>query len=131
MKSARTVLIVDDDTLTVRLLEFVLRSAGLNVLCLHDGRSALDAVREHRPDLVLADVAMPEMCGDELCRTIKDDPLTRQTLVALMSSDELAGWDTLGAVWFVRKPLDVCALGARVLEVLGGPDPPDAMAAFA
>ena len=65
-----SILVVDDDPFIARLLEIELRAAGYDVRVADDGEQALEAARERCPELVLADVMMPNMDGFELTRQL-------------------------------------------------------------
>jgi len=74
VSSPRTVLYVEDEAPLRGLVEFWLVDAGYRVLLAADGVEALAIVRAERPDLVITDAMMPNMTGDELVETMKDDP---------------------------------------------------------
>jgi CheY-like chemotaxis protein len=81
-----TILIADDQPALRRLLSVVLGKA-FTILETEDGPSALEAVRRHRPNVVLLDVMMPgEMNGLQVLDAIKADPATRDTLVAMVTA---------------------------------------------
>ena len=80
----RSLVLVVDDTESVRsLVHRLLTSDGHEVVMAADGAAALDAVQQHRPDVVLLDVDMPTMGGLEVCRRLKADPSTRLTPVVI------------------------------------------------
>ena len=108
-----TVLIADDEQ-HIRLLIGQtlegLEDEGVVIRTAADGSAALDAVREHRPELVFLDVTMPIVGGFEICRTIKLDPdLGGTTVVMLISRgqvyDREAGLAS-GADRYLTKPFD-------------------------
>ena len=70
----RSLLLVDGDARSLRVLEVSLKKAGFLVTTATNGRDALEKVRVARPDLILSDTEMPEMDGFELCRSLKADP---------------------------------------------------------
>jgi two-component system response regulator HydG len=70
---AKRVLVVDDDAVTRSGLERVLRSQGFEVLVAQDGSDALGVVELQKPDLVVTDLKMPKMNGDELLRELRRD----------------------------------------------------------
>ncbi len=114
-----TVLVTDDDPQLLLLTAELLRSAGYEVLEAATGKECLEAVRTHHPDLVLLDVVLPDMTGVEVCRRIKADQQTRDTLVILVSglqvsSDSQADGLNVGADGYLIKPIPSKELLARV-----------------
>ena len=123
--SAESLLVVDDDPFIARLLEIELRAAGYDVRVASDGAQALTAAQERVPDLVLADVMMPNMDGFELTRRLRLDERTAGAKVILLtarglSADRLEGF-AVGANEYVIKPFDTPELLARIGEVLARP----------
>lgn len=81
-----TILIVDDQPDIRRLLQVTL-SKSYNIVQAEDGMTAMEAVRQHRPKIILLDVMMPgEMDGLQVLEKIKGDPQTRNILVAILSA---------------------------------------------
>jgi diguanylate cyclase (GGDEF)-like protein len=117
-----SLLVVDDDPFIARLLEIELRAAGYDVRVAADGAVALEAARERCPDLVLADVMMPNMDGFELTRRLRQDPRTATVSVIMLtarglSADKLEGF-AIGADDYIVKPFDTPELLARIRGVL-------------
>jgi PleD family two-component response regulator len=117
-----SLLVVDDDPFIARLLEIELRAAGYDVRVAADGSVALEAARERCPDLVLADVMMPNMDGFELTRRLREDPRTAGVSVIMLtarglSADKLEGF-AIGADDYIVKPFDTPELLARIRGVL-------------
>ncbi|ODT85363.1 PleD family two-component system response regulator [Phenylobacterium sp. SCN 70-31] len=115
--SAR-ILVVDDIESNVRLLEAKLSAEYYEVLTAQDGPTALALAAAELPDIVLLDVMMPGMDGFDVCRRLKDDPLTRHIPVVLVTAldgraDRVAGLEA-GADDFLTKPIDDVMLFARV-----------------
>ncbi len=80
----QTILVVEDSLLILELVEEVLQAQGYEVLRATDGLVALEAVRRRRPDLILLDIRIPGVDGEEVARRLKSDPATRRIpLVAL------------------------------------------------
>jgi phosphoserine phosphatase RsbU/P len=117
-----TVLVVDDELPNRLYLKKLLTSYGCKVLMAPDGSAALEMVRTHRPDLVLADVVMPNMDGFELCGAIKELPATREIPVIMVTAkghiDDLKKGFDLGAMDYIRKPFDARELVLRVGNAL-------------
>ncbi len=112
------VLVVDDEAPIRDILSFYLKRAGYQVLLAENGRMALEEMAKLRPDLILSDLRMPEMAGDELCQAVKGDPRTRDTFFVLVSAlDGLAskiGGLNLGADDMISKPFHAQEVMAKV-----------------
>lgn len=117
-KPPADILIVDDVPQNLDLLNHILARAGYAVRMARDGSSALDAVREKPPDLILLDIRMPEMDGFEVCRHIKTRDTTRDVPVIFISglqdaADKVKGFHA-GGVDYITKPFDRADVLARV-----------------
>lgn len=117
-----SILVVDDDPFIARLLEIELRAAGYDVRVANDGERGLELARERSPELVLADVMMPNMDGFELTRRLRQDPRTSTVSVIMLtarglSADKLEGF-AIGADDYIVKPFDTPELLARIRGVL-------------
>jgi len=120
--SGGSVLVVDDDPFIARLLEIELKAAGYDVRVANDGEQALGLAREVCPELVLADVMMPNMDGFELTRRLRQDPRTATVSIIMLtarglSADKLEGF-AIGADDYIVKPFDTPELLARIRGVL-------------
>lgn len=107
--SANKILIADDEPYVARVLKLVLQKAGYEVTCVSNGRQAINAYRQARPDIVITDVKMPEMTGRELVEAIRSSNDGNETPVVVMTStlesenrDWVAG---VGNVSFLGKPV--------------------------
>ena len=120
-----SLLVVDDDAFIARLLEIELSAAGYDVRTAGSGDRALELAFERCPDLVVADVMMPNMDGFELTRPLRMDVRTAGTKVILLtarglSADRLEGF-AVGADDYVIKPFDTPDLVARIGGLLARP----------
>jgi PAS domain S-box-containing protein len=107
---AAAILLVEDSPTQAELLRHFLEKHEYRVTVAVNGARALERIVEHRPDLVISDIIMPEMGGYELCRRIKTDEKTRDIPVILLTSltdaeDVLAGLEC-GADSYITKPYD-------------------------
>ena len=113
------ILIVEDEEHINRLLEMLLVSAGYyKIRKAFDGESALDMIKQDKPDLILLDVMLPQMDGLELCKIIKSDvSLASIQIIMLtakkMEEDILRGFES-GAIDYVTKPFNNKILLARI-----------------
>lgn len=113
-----TLLLVDDNSDNLRILQTTLRCVGLHLLFARSGLDALRIARAYPPALVLLDVLMPGMDGIEVCQLLKEDALTREAPVILLSAldtlgDKLRGLEA-GACDYIVKPFQVEEVLARV-----------------
>ncbi len=102
-----TIMIVDDAPDTLMILKQLLENQGYRTDMMPDGESALKAVREAPPDLILLDILMPGTDGYEVCRQLKADVTTRDIPVLFISSldepiDKLEAFDAGGADYITR-----------------------------
>jgi two-component system cell cycle response regulator len=112
------ILVVDDIEANVRLLEAKLEADYYQVITANDGVRALELAASEQPDIILLDVMMPGLDGFQVCRRLKEDPLTRHIPVVLVTAldgrqDRIGGLDA-GADEFLTKPVDDLFLFARV-----------------
>ncbi|MCC8538809.1 diguanylate cyclase domain-containing protein [Xanthomonas axonopodis pv. poinsettiicola] len=111
------VLIVDDQPVNIRALHELLRDV-CDVSMALDGERALAICRQQPPDLLLLDVMMPELDGLQVCRQLKDDPMTADIPVVFVTGqdapeDEVAALEA-GGVDFISKPVHPVVVRARV-----------------
>ena len=101
-----TILIVDDEAPIRELLAWILRDLGYEVYQAINGREAMALAIRHRPDLVISDVMMPVMGGQELCRWVKRELQPAPPVILTSSVGGHVVQDT-GADAFVQKPFDL------------------------
>jgi two-component system response regulator MprA len=96
-----------------------LEDAGHRVELALDGQEALEKIRAHKPDLVLCEILVPKLDGLALCRQVKANPETRQTLVLVLSIlAASARSNEAGADGFLLKPLAQHRLIAMVQDLV-------------
>ena len=118
----QTILVAEDQQPVRSLIEFKLRNSGYTVVCVEDGRAALQKARELKPDLILLDVMMPLMTGFEVLGALRQEETTKKIpilMVTAQSNEEevLKGLE-LGADDYITKPFSPNELAARVKTVL-------------
>jgi two-component system, sensor histidine kinase and response regulator len=113
-----SVLVVDDTIANLRLLSDLLGNQGYEVRAVTNGRQALQAVEQDPPDLILLDIAMPEMDGYEVCRRLRAKDRSKDVPVIFLTAstdtaDKVLAFDT-GGVDYVTKPFQFEEVLARV-----------------
>jgi CheY-like chemotaxis protein len=120
------VLAVDDHPGLLRLVRGALRGV-CEVEIATSGPQALKKARERVPDLVLMDLAMPEMDGLETIRRMRQEPALREVPVQVLTAKALGlrmeEVQEAGAQGVITKPFEPAALAARVAELLAGRAP--------
>lgn len=115
-------LVVDDNAAVRSLLSHALRGEGYEVEVAADGLEALQLVHFLMPDLILLDIDMPGLSGDEVCRQLKQSPATRLIPVVMITANEkdngkVDAWD-YGADEFLTKPFRMVEVIARCRSLL-------------
>jgi two-component system, OmpR family, KDP operon response regulator KdpE len=109
------VLVVDDDDNMVTLLKLALDRAGVRVLTANSGSQALRQTFEHRPDVVLLDIGMPNMDGFTVCQRLRDlSDLPIIMVTAFDGPEYVTRAFAHGADDYVTKPFDIAELTARI-----------------
>lgn len=110
-ETSNSVLVVDDEPQVVWMLQFSLEAEGYQTYSARDGRSALDEVREHHPELMLLDIMMPVMDGWAVLEELQGLPRDERPRVIVVSARtslrDKAKATELGADAFVTKPFNV------------------------
>src|SRR5690606_34994440 len=117
-----TSVVIEDETDILDVIEYNLAREGYRVRTYRDGEQGLLAVRRDAPDLVLLDLMLPGLDGLEVCRRLKQDPVTRAIPIVMVTakgeeSDVVLGLG-VGADDYIAKPFSPKELVARVGAVL-------------
>lgn len=109
---AINILLVDDERDLVEVTKMRLESRGFTVTCAYDGLSAIEKIKNAKPDVVLLDLFMPIMNGYELSKKFKQDPDVKDIPIIFFSAGNCKNECTkeaksAGGVDFVSKPFDV------------------------
>src|SRR5262244_4344132 len=125
---AKKILLADDSLTIQKVVELTFSDSGYDLMCVSNGQKALERIQQDRPDLVLADVVMPEKNGYEVCETIKSNPATARIPVLLLSGTfepfDRERAERIGADAIVSKPFDSQQLIAQVETLLDRVPPP-------
>lgn len=116
--SAPKVLVVDDDSDIVELLEYNLAKEGYSVLTASNGKKAIDIAKVFVPDLILLDIMMPQLDGIETGRILRQNPDIKNTYILFLTArseeySEVAAFE-VGADDYITKPIKPRALMSRI-----------------
>ncbi len=122
MARRKKVLVVDDERDLVELIGMNLQRNGYEVVSAYDGGTGLELARKHKPDIMILDVMMPGLSGQDVTRALKADPETAGIPILMLTArteetDIIVGL-SLGADDYVTKPFSMKVLIARVGAVL-------------
>ena len=120
------ILCVDDDPGILELLTFVLEEAGFSVLLAQNGLDALALAYSRKPALILLDLVLPDMPGEEVCRRLRLHSPTAKSPIIMLSvkgdeADKVMGLE-IGADDYVTKPFSPRILLARIKALLRSRD---------
>jgi two-component system cell cycle response regulator DivK len=118
----KKILIVEDNELNMKLFHDLLEVHGYITLQTRDGREALRLAREHRPDLILMDIQLPEVSGLEVTRWIKEDADLRSIPVIAVTAFAMKGDEEKirsgGCEAYIAKPISVSTFLETIEKVL-------------
>jgi len=119
---SKTVLIVEDNELNMKLFHDLLDAHGYKTLQTKDGMEALAIVRQHRPDLILMDIQLPEVSGLEVIKWIKEDDNLRSIPVVAVTAFAMKGDEEKmregGCDAYIAKPISVAKFIETVRQFL-------------
>jgi two-component system cell cycle response regulator DivK len=120
---AKTVLIVEDNELNMKLFRDLLEAHGYQTSGTSNGVEALDLVRKMRPDLILMDIQLPQVSGLEVTRWIKDDPELRSIPIVAVTAFAMKGDEERiregGCEAYLSKPISVGKFIETVRRFIG------------
>ena len=122
---AKTILIVEDNDLNMKLFNDLLQAHGYNTVQTMDGRDAVKLAREHRPDLILMDIQLPEISGLEVTKWLKEDDDLRHIPVVAITAFAMKGDEERirsgGCEAYISKPISVGNFLETVHRFVGEP----------
>ena len=119
----KTVLVVEDNELNMRLFCDLLEAFGFNTLQCRDGAKAVELTRQHKPDLIVMDIQLPEVSGLDITRWIKDDesirniPVLAVTAFAMRADEQRVR--EAGCEGYLSKPIQMRSFLNTVQELTG------------
>jgi two-component system cell cycle response regulator DivK len=121
-RTGKKVLIVEDNDLNMKLFNDLLEAHGYHTLQTKDGVEALRMARQHRPDLILMDIQLPEVSGLEVTRWLKEDEELRRIPVIAVTAFAMKGDEEKirdgGCEAYIAKPISVASFMRTVERFL-------------
>jgi DNA-binding response OmpR family regulator len=118
-----TILVIEDDSMTTRIVEMMLSYEGYRILCASDGPQGVRMAQDHHPDLVVLDLMLPGQNGYEVLQELRAEPRTANVPVVILSAKtqphDKHTAATLGADAYLTKPysrLDLVAVVGSLLD---------------
>ncbi len=120
---AKTVLIVEDNELNMKLFNDLLEAHGYGTVQTRNGNEALDLAREHKPDLILMDIQLPEVSGLQVTQWLKEDAQLRHIPVIAITAFAMKGDEEKirqgGCEAYLSKPISVVKFLETVRNFIG------------
>ena len=115
----KTILIVEDEEKIVEVIKSYLEHSGYYVVAVYDGKSALESFNSINPDLIILDLMLPDITGEEICKQIrKCSRVPIIMLTAKVDEENILNGLNIGADDYITKPFSPKQLVARVMALL-------------
>jgi DNA-binding response OmpR family regulator len=122
MSDSKTILVIDDDPYILDVVALFLKTKGVHVLSTTDPEKAYSMAESEKPDLIISDIAMPGLDGFTLCKGFKQNSVTHDIpVVMLTGSDKLADVETgfaSGVRAYLVKPIDWASAWPKIQALL-------------
>jgi two-component system cell cycle response regulator DivK len=121
----KTILIVEDNDLNMKLFHDLLHARGYQVLQSREGVRGFQMAREFRPDLIVMDIQLPAISGLEVTRWLKEDPDLASIPVVAVTAFAMKGDENRiregGCEAYIAKPISVASFLETIARLLGEP----------
>jgi len=121
-----SILIVDDDPVIRNLLNQILeefQESGVRLLSAENGETAIEIIKEEKPDIIFLDVMMPKMNGFEVCDMVKRNPETKDICIVMLTAKgqeiDKQKAKKLGADYYITKPFNINEILKKATDILG------------
>jgi len=126
MTEKKNILIIDDSNTNVVLLEAILGTKGFSTITALSVKEALGLIKNRKPDLILLDLMMPEIDGFEFLEKVRSENHLNDVPVivvsALTDEENVRKSKKIGAIEFIKKPVDINTLVSTVEKILEAPE---------
>jgi two-component system cell cycle response regulator DivK len=120
---AKTILVIEDNAMNMKLFCDVLEGLGQASIGAPNGKTGLALAEQHRPDLILLDIQLPDISGLEVAQTLKANPALKHIPVIAVTASVMRGDEerirASGCDLYVRKPIQVAEFMTVIREYLG------------
>jgi two-component system, cell cycle response regulator DivK len=120
---SKTVMIVEDNELNMKLFHDLLTAHGYETLQTNNGLNAMELAREHMPDLILMDIQLPEVSGIDVIKWIKEDESLRKIPVIAVTAFAMKGDEErirdAGCEGYISKPISVGPFLESIGQLIG------------
>ena len=119
---SKTVMIVDDEPDLLKVMSFGLKMAGYKAITCSNSEQAVELINKEKPDLVLLDLLMPKMSGEDICKIVKSDqklkhiPVVFLTAILCETKEKI---ESIGADGYLEKPFEPEKLMEKIKELIG------------
>lgn len=114
IRSVKRILIVEDNDLSLMLLNDLLKVQGYEIFKTSEGLEAINLARDKQPDLILMDIKLPDICGLDVTRRLKQDDLTKSIPIIAVTAFATPGDETKalesGCDGYITKPVAIQSL---------------------
>lgn len=123
-RTKKIILVIEDEPSVSEFLTFRLEKMGFHVMIASDGVKGLRLAEKEKPDLIILDLMLPKMPGEEVCRSIKDsmlDELSKIPVIMVTAKDSIVDkvfGKVLGASAYITKPFDFKDLAVQINRLL-------------
>jgi DNA-binding response OmpR family regulator len=123
MSEKKKILIIEDDRDICRTLELHLSSSRREIRSASDGKRGLEEAKTYNPDLIILDLGLPLLPGEEICRELRKDEKYQKTPIIMVTAkgtdvDKVIG-RVIGADCYISKPFDPDLLEEKIEALLG------------
>jgi DNA-binding response OmpR family regulator len=120
----KKIVIVDDDRVTLTMLQMFFTKSGYQVFTANDGAQGYEIIQKEKPEILISDMLIPKVDGLELCKKIKENPELQNTKIILITAVYKGipfkhEAKECGASYFIEKPIDTKILMERVNSLTG------------
>jgi CheY-like chemotaxis protein len=120
----RRLLIVEDNPVNLKLIAQVLSADGFQIHCATTAEAAEAHLQSSLPDLILMDIALPQMDGLTLTRMLKADPRYRNIPIVALTASAMVGDDRkaldAGCIGYITKPVNTRTVAAEIMAFMKG-----------